>query len=105
MNWDGLGTKVQPALLARHAACAFAPEELLEQDRGCSSTNRRGFICVLASAQRKGGEVVRGEEWSRKDRLNEGLFSLEKKQHRGGVAEASKIAEKESRDHLIHCGP
>lgn len=64
-----------------------------------------GFICTLKSVQRKGAEVVRGEEWfEHKERLNERLFSLEKKQHRGVMAEASEIAEKENRDHLICCG-
>jgi len=59
----------------------------------------------LESTQRKEGEVVRDEGWlACKERLNDGLFSLEEKQHKGSMTETSKTAQQENRDHLICCG-
>lgn len=85
----GMGTKVQPALLAHHLAwprclCLCTPW-IIRGTAGNAAAQVGGrFICTLESAERKAVEVVRSEEWfACKERLNEGLFSLEKKQHRG----------------------
>lgn len=85
----GMGTKVQPALLAHHlvwpCCLRLCTPWIIRGAAGNAATQiGRRFICTLKSAQGKADEVVRSEEWfACKERLNEGLFSLEKKQHRG----------------------